>query len=276
LATPTGNGVATQGKEGAAYASFADAKSSATGWQNQVKGLFEDTVNIYHPVYRYSCIGCSGGGMDGLATNDIIAAFDYYWKNYNKGERPFILFGFSQGGYVLWNVLLQYIDKDPEIQKYHILTYALGSPGRGGGYSTSVTARRNALFSQSPTDLNKVRCCSPYHDSDAVDGAMFKVSNGSPTNNPITNPITWTTDADYHACPTGKCSNNVSGAQVDYTKGMLIVNTTATPQGSWGYHGQETTFFAGSIKQNIKDRIAAWFAAYPAGTSVKEPERIVR
>jgi hypothetical protein len=157
----------------------------------------------------------------------------------------------------------QRIADNPDIGKYHIVTYALGSPGRGS-YSKATAANVNKVFSQSPTDLNKVTCFAPYHESDDVSGmgAAFKVNNGSPTNNPITNPVTWTTDADYHACPSGMCSSSVSGAKVDYAKGVLIVNTTESPGGSWGYHGRETTFFAGSIKQNILDRIAAWNAMY--------------
>jgi hypothetical protein len=274
LATPTGN---ISG--GASYASFADAKSSATSWQRGIESIFKDVANIYHPVYRYACIsGCSDESMDKLSTNDLVAAFDYYWENYNKGERPFILLGFSQGAYVMWNLVWQRIADNPEIGKYHIVTYALGSPGRGSGtYGTAGTARINAVFSQTPTDLNKVTCFAPYHKDDDISGmgAAFKVT-GSPTSNPITNPISWTTDADYHECPSGMCSSNVSGAQIDYTKGVLIVNTTASPNGSWGYHGQETTFFKGSIAQNIKDRIAAWHAAYPGSTSVKERERIIR
>lgn len=259
LATPTGN---ISG--GASYASFEDAKASATTWGRGVESLFKDATNIYHAVYRYACIsGCSDASMDNLSTNDILAAFDYYWENYNKGERPFILLGFSQGAYVLWNLVWKRIANNPEIGKYHIVTYALGSPGRGS-YRDATAANVNKVFSQSPDDLNKVTCFAPYHESDDVSGmgAAFKVNNGSPTNNPITNPITWTTDADYHACPSGMCSSNVSGAQVDYAKGVLIVNTTASPNGSWGYHGQETTFFAGSIKQNIKDRITAWNETY--------------
>jgi hypothetical protein len=274
LATPTGN---ISG--GANYASFEDAKASATQWQSGVAGLFRDAANIYHPVYRYACIsGCAGASMDALSTRDLIAAFDYYWKNYNRGERPFILFGFSQGAYVLWNVILQYIDKNPDIQKYHIVTYALGSPGRGTVGSTGGNAAniRNAMFSQSPTDLNKVICFAPYHESDDISGAgaAFAVRNGSPTNNPVTNPVSWTTDTLYRTC--ANCGSGVSGAQVDYTKGVLIVNTTATPQGSWGYHGRETTFFANPIRQNIIDRIAAWNEAYPGSTGIREPERIVR
>jgi hypothetical protein len=270
LATPTGN---ISG--GASYASFEDAKKDATSWQRSVEGLFKDVTNIYHPVYRYACIsGCSGASMDATSTNDIIAAFEYYWENYNKGQRPFILLGFSQGAYVLWNLVLQKIDKNPDMQKYHILTYALGSPGRGtvGKTGGSASEIRNRMFSQSPTDLNKVICFSPYHKDDDVSGmgAAFKVTGGSPTSNPITNPVTWTTDADFHACT--NCTN-VTGAQVDYAKGVLIVETTRSANGSWGYHGQETTFFAGPIKQNIIDRIAAWEAAYPNTTSIREPER---
>ena len=259
------------------YVNFNRARQEAQGYQNQVQGLFNQSTNIYHAVYRYARIG-GCGNMNAIPTSDIIEAFDYYWKNYNKGERPFILFGFSQGAYVLWNLLLQYIDKDPNIQKYHIVTYAFGPPGRGatpsGMTAAQATALRNSYFSQSFNDLNKIVSFAAYHANDDVSGqgAAFATSRGgSPTNNPHTNPISWTTDATYRACTGNLCANNVSGAQVDYTKGVLIVNTTKAPQGSWGFHGDETGFFAGSIRQNIVDRIDAWYATYGGATVCENP-----
>ena len=60
--------------------------------------------NVYAPVYRqvsFQKLFEPGVVLDPMVVltprDDIFAAFDYYLKNVNKGERPFIIFGHSQG-----------------------------------------------------------------------------------------------------------------------------------------------------------------------------------
>ncbi len=67
---------------------------------------FEGTTNVFVPYYRQAGLRYAGeihkktGNVDaallGIPYDDIAAALDYYFENYNGG-RPFIIAGHSQG-----------------------------------------------------------------------------------------------------------------------------------------------------------------------------------
>ena len=249
--------------EGASNGTIAQAKTASSQLESTLAGnnnmRIREFLNVYTPVYRHACMTGSMN-MEGQGLTDFLEAFDYYWENYNKGERPFFLLGFSQGARMAWNATLNRINSNEEMRKFHILTYALGTPGRPN------SSAANTAFSQTPTDLNKVIDFAPYNETSTNIG--FAAAN----NQRITNPLSWTTDDTYEACTVdgvNRCNGNqILGAQVDYTKRVLLVrlNPSASPQptefSGMGYHGQEYIWFASSIAQNMKDRIAAWNEVY--------------
>ena len=67
--------------------------------------VYEDSTNVFVPYYRQAGMryagevsektGDIGAALSGMPYNDISAALDCYFKNYNNG-RPFIIAGHSQ------------------------------------------------------------------------------------------------------------------------------------------------------------------------------------
>ena len=89
---------------------------------------FADSTNVFMPFYRQSGLRYAGeiykrdGNIDaaisGMPYNDITAALDYYFKNYNNG-RPFILASHSQGSAIAQLVLKKYFKEHPRILRTH-------------------------------------------------------------------------------------------------------------------------------------------------------------
>jgi len=63
--------------------------------------------------------------ISGMPYDDIAAALDYYFKNYNQG-RPFIIAGHSQGSAMTKLVLKNYFKEHPDYYKRMIAAYVIG------------------------------------------------------------------------------------------------------------------------------------------------------
>lgn len=97
--------------------------------------VFEDSTNVFLPFYRQSSLKYAGevwkndGNIDavfsGIPYDDITAALDYYFKNYNNG-RPFILASHSQGSAISKFVLKKYFKEHPEYYKRMVAAYVIG------------------------------------------------------------------------------------------------------------------------------------------------------
>ena len=84
---------------------------------------FEDSTNLFLPYYRQSGLKYAGeiskktgnidAGLSGMPYDDITAALDYYFENYNGG-RPFIIAGHSQGSAMVLLLLRTYFKDHPE------------------------------------------------------------------------------------------------------------------------------------------------------------------
>ncbi len=76
--------------------------------------IFATRANLFLPYYRQATFGALEGENSvaayGVATADVIAAFDYYLEHYNNG-RPFVLAGYSQGGLLVKEVLKHISDE---------------------------------------------------------------------------------------------------------------------------------------------------------------------
>jgi len=258
------------------YASIGNTsmRREADQWYNLVKKVVTVHANPYMPYYRQSNVfgGCSSFGnmTGGVAMEDVINAFEYYLENINKGERPFILLGFSQGSSPLWDLAenkLENLVCGEANRKNHIVTYATGIPGR-----SAIAANKPVKFSESYNDINVITAWNPYWESDsscAANQLGVRASSG-----PTTNPITWTTDDKYHAMTEHPDlnQNRILGARVHNKLGVLLVKRKtepATPPGCastgqmyMGEHGKEIEYFEASVIKNIGDRIAAWKAKY--------------
>lgn len=78
--------------------------------------VFNGSARVFAPRYRqatlYSFVDDTGNAEKAfsVARDDVLRAFQYYLKNYNKG-RPFFLAGHSQGSMLLIEVLVRYLDE---------------------------------------------------------------------------------------------------------------------------------------------------------------------
>jgi len=259
------------------YASIGNTsmRSEADQWYNSiVKNVVTANANPYMPYYRQSNVfgGCSSFGnmTGGVAMEDVIDAFEYYLENINKGERPFMLLGFSQGSSPLWELAenrLEQLVCGEANRKNHIVTYATGIPSRN-----TIATNKPVKFSQSYDDINVITSWNPYYESDTnctANQLGVRAQSG-----PTTNPITWTTDENYHAMTENSklTQKETLGARVHNRLGILLMKRTkepSTPPGCasdgqmyMGLHGKDIYWFAESIKQNMADRLDAWKAKY--------------
>ena len=248
-------------------------------WYSGLGKVVTEHVNPYLPYYRQANVfgQCpSGSGQanmtGGAAMEDVIAAFQYYLDHINKGQRPFMMLGFSQGSSPLWELAENRLEKicgaefGAANRKNHIVTYATGIPGHG-----KIAANKPVKFSESFDDINVITAWNPYEESDTLcTSSQLGVhgTNGAPT----TNPITWTIDENYHEMTENPKldQKTILGARSYNKLGILLVRkakdpaTTCKSSGNMymGLHGQDISLFSASIIQNMKDRIEAWNEKY--------------
>ncbi|MDR2592486.1 MAG: DUF3089 domain-containing protein [Chitinispirillales bacterium] len=260
-------------------------RNSANQWYRGILSICTTYTNAYMPFYRQANVfaskpsGYTGPGPNmksGTGTDDVFEAFQYYLDNVNKGERPFIILGFSQGAAVVTELASRFLSDHPEHNARHIASYAAGM-----GTQASEVRRNPALsFSQSYNDLGVIVSWNTVSQKCVDDNISWLQAVGAP-GGPVTNPITWTTDTrdvpaseNKRSMANGRLTANYVGAQVNNTKGVLIVRpgpnvTLPEPSSSMSWHGQDIPFFYESVLDNIRDRIAAYRAANGSGTGVK-------
>jgi hypothetical protein len=105
---------------------------AAAAFQAQATA-FEGVGDIYAPYYRQvdavSFFSLPQGEREklvgGIPKEDVIAAFDYYIRNFNHGRR-FFLAGHSQGSNLLLRLLSEYMKENPEVYGRMIAAYVIG------------------------------------------------------------------------------------------------------------------------------------------------------
>ncbi|MBJ6723241.1 DUF3089 domain-containing protein [Geomesophilobacter sediminis] len=154
---------------------------------------FATVGNIYAPYYRQAdavyTLGLPSTDavydfIGGTPATDVIAAFDYYIKNYNN-NRPFILVSHSQGSTIVALLLQNYMKANPDVYQRMIAAYAIG-----WSFTQDYFDRNPHLkFAQGPDDT----------------GVIISYNTQSPSftgRNPVVfpgamaiNPISWTRTA---------------------------------------------------------------------------------
>jgi pimeloyl-ACP methyl ester carboxylesterase len=248
-------------------------RSSAKQWYNGMVSICTTYTNAYMPYYRQANVfaskpdGYKGSGPDmkgGTGVDDVFEAFQWYLDNINRGQRPFIILGFSQGAAVVTEIASRFLRDHPEHNDRHIVSYAAGM----GTQASEVKRNPQLKFSQSYNDLGVITSWNAVSQKCVDDNISWLRSVGAP-GGPVTNPITWTTNEtavpasqNKRSLVNGRLQANYVGAQVNNAKGVLIVKgeTLKDPTGSMSYHGQDIPFFYESVLDNIRDRIAAYKA----------------
>ncbi len=258
-------------------------RGSAENWLNSQAQAAGVSGNVYAPVYRQ----LNGMLLDDLdnesfesltmATprDDIFAAFDYYLKNFNDGERPFVLFGHSQGAALVKELATLFLGNKEYYghNDRHIATYAIG-------YSVTETdtARNpNLSYASAPDDTGVILSWNTTAPSEIASGAYSSFGTWNPDALTI-NPISWTTEEVLaHAADNGvsrikqedgsyKPVEDYANAIVDSEHKVLVVTTVDETDYESAlstvskFHNGDIPFFYGSIERNVQDRINAFMS----------------
>ncbi len=256
-------------------------RMAATGWAMQTEAVVAGAANIYAPLYRQ----LNGVELDALTSEtfesytcatpreDIFAAFDYYLTNVNKGERPFILYGHSQGAQLVIELATTFLGNEKYAQHNanHIITYAIGC----SVLESQIAKNPNLAFSQRADDVGVMVSWNSTAPSEVASEA-YKIFGTWKQGALMTNPLTWTTDeATAPAVPFAGMVPGPAGASpmegsadatVDKARSILVVSTVdETNYMSMSvkvskFHPCDVMFFQSSISRNIQDRIAAFMA----------------
>ena len=250
------------------------------------KGVFGEDANIYCPLYRQKLFGTYIGQSDDgaktllntldlsqdteaedhIAYTDVREAFLWYLEH-KEDSRPFILFGYSQGGEMAIR-LLEEFGEEPSVKDHLAATYAIGWHVTDEDLLTYPQIK----MAQSADDTGVVICF------DAIDEKAQKPDFFSHS----INPLNWKTDDTpagkeenlgyVMADDTGEITEEVPefcGAYLDPDTGILIVtdldDTTdwysqttdgMLPEGY--YHSYDINFFYRNLEKNITQRIQAF------------------
>jgi hypothetical protein len=229
-------------------------RNSAEKWLIQFDDIFSQ-CNVFAPFYRQ----LNGFMLNKIpaketanTTNqtprdDIFAAFDYYLKEINKNKRPFILFGHSQGSQLVMELATTFLGGG-EYKKYnknHIATYAIGLPVS----QKEIDKNPYLKFSERKDDFGVIvswNCAGKNENPQNFISWKDKVL--------VNNPLSWG----------AKASAEILVIE-DKEKGVLFIETDETkfhktPPNISIFHTSEISFFKDAIKQNIKDRINAYYS----------------
>lgn len=248
---------------------------------------FEESTNVFLPFYRQSSLKYAGevwrrdgngdAALSGIPYEDITAALDYYFENYNNG-RPFILASHSQGSAISKLVLKKYFKEHPEYYSRMVAAYVIG-------YAVTkddLDANPHLKFASGESDTgviiswntegkgnveNNVKTCVLYPNAISI------------------NPLNWKLDGTY--APTSENLGSLmlneeqtqfvigdvgADAQVIPERGVILTNAKIEPMppelaavateffGPDGRHESDYTFYYNNIKANVAKRIATFKA----------------
>ena len=248
---------------------------------------YEDATNVFVPYYRQAGMrvmkkswqetGDVDAAISRMPYEDITAALDYYFENYNNG-RPFIIAGHSQGSAITRLVLKKYFKEHPEYYKRMIAAYAIG-------YSITkddLKTYPHLKFATGETDTGVIISWNT-EGKENVEGNV-KTAVLLPGAISI-NPLNWKLDDTYAPASMNLGSfvtNEKTGepeiadigadAQIILSRGTVMTNAKPDPMpeeaakitfeyfGPGARHDNDYTFYYNNIKDNVSKRIAAYKA----------------
>ena len=207
--------------------------------------------------------------------DDITAALDYYFENYNGG-RPFIIAGHSQGSAMVLLLLRTYFKDHPEYYERMVAAYAIG-------YSVTdeyLAANPHLKFATGETDTGVIIAWNTEGPGNVETNANNIVV--LPNTRSI-NPLNWKLDETYAPVSMNLGSlmaNEKTGepeigdlgadAQINLERGVVVTNAKTIPMpevdarvaaeyfGPDGRHANDYTYYYNNIKDNVAKRVAAY------------------
>ena len=246
---------------------------------------FADSTNVFVPYYRQAGLryaeevwketGSVDEAFSGMPYEDITAAIDYYFENYNNG-RPFIIASHSQGSCIAQYVLANYFKEHPELMERMVAAYIIGY----GVTPEYLEANPHLKFATGEDDTGVLISWNTEGKKSIEENADNVVVL---PNSISINPLNWKLDDTYAPASENLGSlvvNEETGepeirdigadAQLVLDRGVVLSNAEfdfdAVPEflkkifGPETFHGNDYTFFYNNIKENVAKRVAAYLA----------------
>ncbi|HAA53610.1 MAG TPA: DUF3089 domain-containing protein [Myxococcales bacterium] len=251
---------------------------------------FNACCKVYAPRYRqatlYFAMGFEPDGKKALelAYSDVVRAFKYYLKHWNKG-RPFIIAGHSQGSIHGLRLIEEHVAKNPTLRKQLIAAYFPGNPIHKDKFKRSLAP---LTVCKEPTTTH---CLISWHTL-GKDGDVEKYNRLKKFYPPNTyedvkgrdhicvNPITWKAEdpngplqkhlgaIQYHRGDKSipePIASTVSGGCVKRAMRVTEVRLKGFDRMLFGpgdYHIYDYNLFYMNIRKNALERTNAYFAKY--------------
>ena len=267
--------------EGAPVIGSIDDKGMHAGAQADLEEqgtAYETSTNVFAPYYRQMNFAAvmkatpeeRNKVLSGTPLQDLYAALDYYFENYNEG-RPFILAGHSQGSQMLTYILSEYMGKHPEYLKRMIAAYVIG-------YSITddfLAKNKHLKFAEGADDTGVIISWNTEGPGNK-DQKNFVVLDGAIS----INPINWKLDDTYAPASenlgarimnatTGKYEiiPEAADAKVDTERGVVVTTTKVIAPiddslgmgfGPDSFHHADYSLYYNNIVANVAERCAAY------------------
>ncbi len=245
--------------------------------------VYQDATNVFVPWYRQAGLrfasevaketGNIDAAISGMPYDDITAALDYYFKNYNQG-RPFIIAGHSQGSAMTKLVLKNYFKEHPDYYSRMIAAYVIG-------YSVTKDDLKeypHMKFATGESDTGVIISWNTEGIKNVEENAYNVVVLPGAIS---INPLNWKLDDTYAPASMnlGSYMPNEEGkyefidvsadAQVNLERGVVVTNALTEPLpeelseiakifGPDGRHASDYSYFYNNIKDNVAKRIATY------------------
>ncbi|HJJ36909.1 MAG TPA: DUF3089 domain-containing protein [Methanocorpusculum sp.] len=239
---------------------------------------FEEYTNLYAPYYHQHSLQYAaevadhdrfmGSIRNSMELDDVTAALDYYFKNYNNG-RPFIIWGHSQGGAVVQLIVEHYMKEHPEYYKNMVAAYSVGY----GVTQKWLNDNPHAKIAQGEDDTGVIISWNT-EGPNATKASMVLGENPV-----LINPLNWKTDETYADKSLNKGTlvtaddgtqsvvPGLNDAQINRTRGALICTTDTTyePDASpiiseESFHTRDYALYLANVQENGQKRIQAFLA----------------
>ena len=243
--------------------------------------VYEDSTNVFMPYYRqagmlYAAKEAKKSGdprtvFAAIPYDDVTAALDYYFENYNNG-RPFIIAGHSQGSGIVSLVLKKYFKEHSDYYERMIAAYVIG-------FSITkdfLEENTQLKFAASENDTGVIVSWNTEGPKNVEQNA----SNVVLLPNAISiNPLNWKLDETYAPASENLGSrvlNKKNGeyeikdigadAKVVLDRGSILTNADTEPVegdtfGPQSYHNGDYALYYNNIKDNVAKRIAAYLGS---------------
>ena len=199
---------------------------------------FADSTNVFVPYYRQAGLryaeevwketGSVDEAFSGMPYEDITAAIDYYFENYNNG-RPFIIASHSQGSCIAQYVLANYFKEHPELMERMV---------------DNVVVLPNSI-SINPLNWKLDDTYAPA--SENLGSLVVNEETGEPEIRDIGADAQLVLDRGVV----------LSNAEFDFDAVPEFLKKIFGPE---SFHGNDYTFFYNNIKENVAKRVAAYLA----------------